>query len=300
MTHSTRSRRCELFGKCRLGAALLAVMASLIVGAGCRQKMADQPSYRPLTGSDLFPDGRASRPLPKGVIHRGQALETDPLMTGLTREEWAAYYKHAAETEDGITPRVDSLAMNADQLTEANRKIAFGSPRYDPPDFTPEPGQPAQPGPPIYVNEFPFTMTREDLVRGQERYTIYCAVCHGPLGNGQGKIWERGYLTPTSFHTRKVGKDEIDVPSPRDLPLGYSRGYGLWGIRIPMREVPVGYYFEVITKGYGGMPSYSAQIPPEDRWRIIAYIRVLQFSLQADVSLLPESTLNLVNTGGGK
>ena len=48
----------------------------------------------------------------------------------------------------------------------------------------------------MYVEEFPFEMTQEDLKRGQERFTIYCAVCHGPLGNGQGKIWERGYLEP--------------------------------------------------------------------------------------------------------
>lgn len=277
---------------------LLAILTTS--GVGCRQKMADQPYHRPLTASDLFEDGRASRPLVRGVIHRDQPLETDPIATGLTREEWAAYYQHLAATQDGRTPRVDSLAQDADQLQEANRKIAFGSPRYDPPGYVPPPGQEPHPGPPIYVNEFPFPITRDDLARGQERYTIYCAVCHGPLGNGQGKIWERGYLTPTSFHTVKVGTDEIDLKQPRDLPLGYSRGYGLWGIKIPLRDVPIGYYFEVITKGYGGMPSYSAQIPPADRWRIIAYIRVLQFSFAADKSLLPDDVLSKLNAGGGK
>jgi hypothetical protein len=122
-------------------------------------------------------------------------------------------------------------------------------------------------------------------------------VCHGTLGNGQGKIWERGYLTPTSFHTRKVSPTEIDVKNPQGL--GTSRGYSLWGHTVPMDEVPVGYIFEVITKGYGGMPSYSAQIPPQDRWRIIAYIRVLQLSLRPDAKLPPE-VKNLLDGAGGK
>ncbi len=102
-------------------------------------------------------------------------------------------------------------------------------------------------------------------------------MCHGPLGNGQGKIWERGYLQPTSFHTSKVD-EKTEATTEPDNVRGRSRGYAIWGIDIPMKEVPVGYYFEVMTKGYGGMPSYSAQVTPEDRWRIIAYIRTLQNS----------------------
>ncbi|HEV3438730.1 MAG TPA: cytochrome c, partial [Gemmata sp.] len=149
--------------------------------------------------------------------------------------------------------------------------------------------------PAIYVQSYPFEITQTDLKRGQERFTIYCAVCHGPLGNGQGKIWERGYLTPTSFHTDVVGDHEVRVEHPRDVPLGYSRNYGLWGIKIPLRDVPVGYIFEVITKGFAGMPSYSAQIPPADRWRIIAYVRVLQLSQYAPDSAEVKS---LVNAGG--
>jgi hypothetical protein len=116
------------------------------------------------------------------------------------------------------------------------------------------------------------------------------------LGNGQGKIWERGYLTPTSFHTQKVDASEVDM-SDKKPPLGFSRGYALWGIEIPLRDAPVGYYFEVITKGFGGMPSYSAQIPPADRWRIIAYVRVLQMS-QIAGNLPPELKAKI--DGGGK
>jgi hypothetical protein len=243
--------------------------------------MAQQPYYRPYEPSDFFPDGRSARPLERGVIHRAQYLETDPRATGLTLEEWQRAYALAAQ------PNVDLKTPTPIE----NRELAIGAPRYDPRD---------KDKPRIYVEEFPFPLTEADLRRGQERYTIYCAVCHGPLGNGQGKIWERGYLTPTSFHTQKVSPQEIDVPQPPDVPLGYSRGYALWGIKIPLREVPVGYYFEVITKGYGGMPSYAAQIAPEDRWRIIAYIRTLQLSQRVPADWLPANMRSQLDAGGNK
>lgn len=261
---------------------LLIVGFALLAASGCRQKMADQPYYRPYEATDFFEDGRSSRPLERGVIHRGQYLESDPLVTGLAREEWGRIYSLEAN------PKFD---LNAPPQIE-NREKTYGAPRFDPPGFDAkkyENGVP-HPGPAVYVQDYPFAIAAEDLKRGQERFTIYCAVCHGPLGNGQGKIWERGYLTPTSFHTTMVGVHEKKLDHPQDLPLGYSRGYSIWGIKIPLREVPVGYIFEVITKGFAGMPSYSAQIQPADRWRIIAYVRALQLSQFAPNSL--------VNAGG--
>lgn len=258
----------------------LAALAVLALGsAGCRQRMADQPYYRPLEPTTFFADGRASRPIEKGTIHRGQYLETDPLATGLTADEWARIYATAAAP----APKPD--APNGD---DERKKVAFGAPRYLPTDVANK----------VYVNEYPFAITAADLKRGQERYTIYCAVCHGPLGNGQGKIWERGYLTPTSFHTQKVTPDEVTVSNPQGL--GVSRGYSLWGHSVSMHDAPVGYYFEVITKGYGGMPSYSAQIAPDDRWRIIAYIRVLQMSQRTDPAKLPADVKKLLDEAGGK
>jgi hypothetical protein len=283
----TTSRRSALLSLFFLGFAIFA-------SSGCRQKMAEQPYYRPYEAADFFEDGRSARPLERGVIHRGQYLETDPLVTGLTREEWGRIYSR----EGRNPPKAD---LNAPPAIE-NREETYGAPRFDPPGFEPKkikiPGQQEpvpHPGPAVYVQSYPFEITATDLKRGQERFTIYCAVCHGPLGNGQGKIWERGYLTPTSFHTDVVGDHEVRVEHPRDVPLGYSRNYGLWGIKIPLRDVPVGYIFEVITKGFAGMPSYSAQIPPADRWRIIAYVRVLQLSQYAPDSAEVKS---LVNAGG--
>ena len=135
-----------------------------------------------------------------------------------------------------------------------------------------------------FVTAFPFQVTEADLKRGQERYQVFCVPCHGPLGNGRGKIVERGFLEPTSFHLTAVNPDEAGLrdrqrgENPAAIPLGYSRGFAFYGLRVPMRDVPVGYIFEVITKGYGGMPDYASQIPPADRWRIAGYIRALQLS----------------------
>ena len=264
---------------------LFVLVGTLLAGSGCRQKMAEQPYYRPYEPSEFFEDGRSNRPLERGVIHRAVPR------TGSHRDRtdafgWAAFYDFSAKVKDAPQPKVDPK-LTPEQIDDAARKIAFGAPRYDPRIAD---------APKVYVSEFPFAITKDDLKRGQERFTIYCAVCHGPLGNGQGKIWERGYLTPTSFHTTPVDSNEVDM-SQKKPPLGYSRGYALWGIDIPLRDAPVGYYFEVITKGFGGMPSYSAQVPPADRWRIIAYVRALQMSQHA-TGLPPEVSAKI--EAGGK
>lgn len=276
-TGNTETRN---MGSRSLGFFLFALAILLPGAGGCRQRMADQPYFRPYEPSEAFADtdGRSSRPLERGVIHRAQYLDVDPFVTGLTREEWARAYAL------GVSPKIEVT----DQAKPENREIAVGSPRYD----QRKPNEPK-----VYVEEFPFAMTRDDLKRGQERFTIYCAVCHGPLGNGQGKVWERGYLEPTSFHTEKVSENEKDIKSAQRL--GYSRGYGIvWHIDMPLREVPVGFFYEVITRGYAGMPSYSAQIPPADRWRIIAYIRVLQMSQHAAASELTDDVRKRVEAGG--
>lgn len=101
------------------------------------------------------------------------------------------------------------------------------------------------------VAQMPFPVTREVLVRGQERYDIFCSPCHGRAGDGTGMIVRRGYKQPTSFH------------DPR------------------LRNAQVGYFFNVMTEGFGVMPSYAPQVPMEDRWAIAAYVRVLQYSRNA-------------------
>lgn len=106
----------------------------------------------------------------------------------------------------------------------------------------------------------PFPVTRAVLEQGRERYNIYCAPCHARTGDGNGMIVQRGYRRPPSYHTDRL------------------------------RQAPLGHFFEVITNGFGAMPDYSAQIPPHDRWAIAAYVRALQLSQDAPVSLLPAGT----------
>jgi mono/diheme cytochrome c family protein len=100
----------------------------------------------------------------------------------------------------------------------------------------------------------PFPATLEVLERGQERYNIYCTPCHSRVGNGVGMIVQRGYSKAGDFHTARL------------------------------QAAPLGHFFNVITNGYGSMPDYSAQLQPQDRWAVVAYIRALQLSQNAKPS----------------
>jgi mono/diheme cytochrome c family protein len=100
------------------------------------------------------------------------------------------------------------------------------------------------------VEAFPIPIDKGAIDRGQERYNIYCSVCHGATGNGDGMIARRGFNKP--------------------LPASYHQDR--------LRQAPVGHFFDAMTNGWGAMPSYASQIPVEDRWKIIAYIRALQLS----------------------
>jgi mono/diheme cytochrome c family protein len=121
-----------------------------------------------------------------------------------------------------------------------------------------------------YSSALPLPLTEELLQRGQERFEIYCAVCHGFDGKGNGRIVQRGYTAPPNYMT--------------DL----SRGFERRGIRIRLRDIPIGYIFEVISKGYGAMPDYESQVPPQDRWAIAAYVRALQIGHYLRLADLPE------------
>jgi len=101
------------------------------------------------------------------------------------------------------------------------------------------------------LSEPPFEVTEQVLLRGQERYNIYCSPCHNFNGNGQGMIIQKGFVMPASFHEQRL------------------------------RDQPVGYFYNVMTNGYGRMYSYASRIPPEDRWAIASYVRALQYSQNA-------------------
>lgn len=111
----------------------------------------------------------------------------------------------------------------------------------------------------VVVDKFPFPITRADLERGRERYNVYCTPCHDYTGSGRGMIVQRGFPQPPSYHIQRL------------------------------RDMPVGHFYEVMTNGFGAMYSYAARIEPADRWRIAAYIRVLQLSQNATMQDVPES-----------
>jgi mono/diheme cytochrome c family protein len=108
----------------------------------------------------------------------------------------------------------------------------------------------------LFVSELPFPVTQAELDRGQERYNIYCTPCHDSTGSGNGMVVQRGYPKPPSYHIDRL------------------------------RQIEIGYFFDVMTNGFGRMPDYRAQITPRDRWYIAAYIRALQLSEHAAASEL--------------
>src|SRR5437899_6056119 len=116
---------------------------------------------------------------------------------------------------------------------------------------------------------FPFAVTEAVMNRGEERFNIFCSECHSKLGDGNGMIPSRGYRHPPSFHTDTL------------------------------RAAKTGHFFDVMTNGFGAMPSYAAQVPVNDRWAIIAYIRALQLSQNGRANDLPPD-LRAKLTGGAQ
>ena len=118
------------------------------------------------------------------------------------------------------------------------------------------------------AQDLPFPLTREVLERGQERFNIYCAVCHARTGEGDGPVVRRGFSRPPSYHIDRL------------------------------RQAPLGHFFDVMTNGYGAMPRYDAQVSVNDRWAIAAYIRALQLSRNATINDVPADKRAQLENGG--
>jgi len=119
------------------------------------------------------------------------------------------------------------------------------------------------------VEVFPIAVTPEVVTRGKQRYEIFCSACHGSTGNGDGMIVRRGFRRAASFNDERL------------------------------RQAPVGHFFDAITNGWGVMPGYAAQIPPEDRWAIIAYVRALQLSQQSQTEQTAKTPAATVPSASG-
>jgi len=184
--------------------------------SGCRRDMQDQPKAKPYRSSSFFKDGLSSRPPVEGTVPRGWLRADKELFTG--------------KKSTGATP------ANAPPGTAATTPVAAASASQVAAAY------------PDDTDKFPFPITEEILNRGQQRFAIFCSVCHGLTGNADGLIVRRGFRKPPSYHEQRL------------------------------REAPVGHFFDVVTNGWGAMPSYASQVPVQDRWAIIAYIRALQLS----------------------
>jgi len=107
------------------------------------------------------------------------------------------------------------------------------------------------------ATEFPMPVTNEVMARGQERFNVFCSPCHGRTGEGNGMIVQRGFRQPPSYHEDRLV------------------------------NAPVGYFFDVMTNGFGAMQDYAAQVPVSDRWAIAAYMKALQLSRRATMEDVP-------------
>jgi mono/diheme cytochrome c family protein len=115
---------------------------------------------------------------------------------------------------------------------------------------------------------YPLPVNEKLLQRGEGRYKIFCAPCHGLQGDGNGMAAVRGMKHPPSYHIDRL------------------------------RQAPNGYFYDVVTNGFGAMYSYSERIPPNDRWAIIAYLRALQLSRNAKAGDLSESLRQKLASSG--
>jgi mono/diheme cytochrome c family protein len=170
--------------------------------------MQDQPRLKAFKKSVFFSNEMGSRQPVPGTVARGYLREDKGLYTG----------------------KKDEVSTEAPQTTtDAAGNVLITTFPND-------------------IDYFPVPVTKELLDRGEDRFKIYCSVCHGPLGMGDGMIVRRGFSKPPSYHDDRL------------------------------RNAPVGHFFDVATNGSGKMNGYASQIPVADRWAIVAYIRALQIS----------------------
>lgn len=187
----------------------VAIISLIVLSLGCRYDMQDQPRYKAFKKSEFFRDDKAMRDLPEGTVARGYLREDKAFYTG--KKENAGNNEVAETTTDASGNTLVSSFPND-------------------------------------IEKSPVPLTKELLDRGEQRYKVFCIVCHGPVGKGDGMVVRRGYPQPPTYHDDRL------------------------------RNAPDGHFYDVITNGWGKMNSYASQVPPADRWAIVAYIRALQIS----------------------
>jgi mono/diheme cytochrome c family protein len=166
-----------------------------------------------------------------------QDMHNQPKFIPLRSSEFYPDQRSARYPIPGTVPRLEDAAVDREQL-DPNSYFLSGKHGS------------------VFGNDLPANMKLDKslLLRGQDRYNIYCTPCHSKVGDGNGMIVQRGFKHPPTFHQARL------------------------------RNAPIGHFYDVIANGLGAMPDYATQIHPEDRWAIAVYIRVLQRSQAAKES----------------
>jgi mono/diheme cytochrome c family protein len=259
---------------------LLLAFALCLAFTGCRQDMQDQPRYEVYESSGSFKDGLSSRTPVEGTVPRGYLRADTQLYTGKMNKggATAGANRNANTAIQGGDETTGAGAMGSNTSAQTGRAGAPDSQGGGTNNATGETGragqtgganqQAAQAGADDDAETFPFPVTTEVVERGRERYEIFCAMCHGYTGDGDGMIVRRGYRKPPSYHEDRL------------------------------RQARAGYFFRVMTEGFGAMPPYRAQVPVQDRWAIAAYIRALQMSRMNQQLAPAHGAETGVETGG--
>ena len=232
-------------------AVCLLLTAFCLLSFGCRIDMQDQPRYEAYEPGDkkYFADGTSARAPVEGTVPRQKGGEyrdrEDYMLTG----KGGAGQSVSQSASTMMPGGANSLGNSAGGVPGATQAAATGGPDI-----------------------FPLTIDETALKRGQERYNIYCGICHGATGEGDGMIVRRGYRKPPSYFEDRLQEN----------------------------VTPAAHFFDVISNGWGAMPSYAERIPAEDRWKIIAYIRALQLSRGLKMEDLTEQERGKVQSDAQK
>lgn len=239
------------------------------------QNMDHQPKFKAQRENAMFADGRAMRPLAVGVLARQDLLVPNELLDDPA-------FPHPIDGR--LEPYAPSDAAGFRRLLEGTREPPPGAKPQAAGTSPPAAGKAPQPSDKkpsaagdqaLFIDRIPVPVTMDLLRRGQERFNVYCAPCHGLSGYGDGMVARRaaamqatgadtasGWVAPTNYHTRDI------------------------------RERPVGHLYNTVANGIRSMPSYAKQISVLDRWAIVAYVKALQRSQAAGAGDVPENERN--------
>ena len=257
-----RARAARRAGRRLLLIFLLSPFAFPLVG--CRQDMQDTPRYEAYeAGSEKFSErGAASRTLVEGTVPRGFLREDALLYTGRAAGAQGAGGGGAqgASMIPGVGTAAGAISPGSGAGSVPGQVNVRGNVGG---------GVPGAAGVAAGPDVFPMAIDEAVLRRGQDRFNAFCAMCHGMAGDGDGMIPRRGFQRPPSFHDDRLQEGASDA----------------------------GHFFDVITNGWGAMPAYAYMIPPEDRWKIIAYVRALQLTRRLNQNELNEEQRRKVAEG---